>query len=52
LCNADYDENGVTENRTFIRSKTNIAAAASAIATAGVLSTLEWEPQVFFAAKI
>jgi hypothetical protein len=51
LCRSDFDGNGVSENRTFIRSKTNIATTASNIALAGVLSALEWKPGLFFAAQ-
>ena len=50
LCKSDFDGDGVSENRTFIRSKINIANAASSISSAGNLDPLEWTPGLFFTA--
>lgn len=47
---ADFDGDGETESRTFVRGTSNIATAASEISAAGILDQLVWEPGLVLAA--
>lgn len=41
-CDADFNEDGSTSTRTYIRGSANLATAATAINSAGSLDSLEW----------
>lgn len=50
VCTAAYD--GTTDSeRTFVRTVTNIQAAADAMTAAGTLDVLAWQPGLYFAAE-
>lgn len=50
VCTATYDGTTSAE-RTFVRTVTNIQAAADAMTAAGTLEVLAWQPGLYFAAK-
>lgn len=50
-CTADFNEDDSTTTRTYIRGSSNLGTAATAIAAASGLDSLEWVPGLVLAAK-